>query len=188
MYIDLMNDQIRYLWKYIWKIVPLKVKIFMWFLHRKILLVKDKLAKRNWWGCKTCCFCHKDQSIQRLLFWSPFRQKVFWRIVYTTFILSPPANVTNLFEIDWPAFLRKMLFKLEWEFVWFFGPCGMFKMILPLTNLDHQLLCRLTLWIFIGFVRGPISNQWRSGIAIDFGCRHLEMVPRDFYNRCGWAW
>jgi hypothetical protein len=32
-----------------------------------------------------------------------------------------------------------MLFKLEWEFVQFFGPRGMFEMILFLTNQKHQL-------------------------------------------------
>jgi hypothetical protein len=39
--------------KYIWKMkVLLKIKIFMWFLHQKVILTKDNLAKRNWTGCK----------------------------------------------------------------------------------------------------------------------------------------
>jgi hypothetical protein len=34
-----MKDHTRFLRKYIWKTtVPLKIKISMWFLHRKVLL------------------------------------------------------------------------------------------------------------------------------------------------------
>jgi hypothetical protein len=36
--------------------VPLKVKIFMWFLYHKVILTKDNLAKRNWNGCKNVRF------------------------------------------------------------------------------------------------------------------------------------
>jgi hypothetical protein len=53
-YLDLLDDKTKYLRKYIWKIkIPLKkIKIFMWFLHRKAIITKDNLAKRNWQGCK----------------------------------------------------------------------------------------------------------------------------------------
>jgi hypothetical protein len=41
MYLDFISDQTRYLQKYIWKIkVLLKIKIFMWFLHGKVILTK----------------------------------------------------------------------------------------------------------------------------------------------------
>jgi hypothetical protein len=47
MYLDLMNDHTRFLRKYLWKIkIPLKIKIFMWFLSNKMLLTKDNLAKK----------------------------------------------------------------------------------------------------------------------------------------------
>jgi hypothetical protein len=47
MYEDLMNDHTPFLRKYLWKVkVPLKIKIFMWFLSNKVLLTKDNLAKR----------------------------------------------------------------------------------------------------------------------------------------------
>jgi hypothetical protein len=47
MYTDFMNDHTRYLHKYLWKLkVPLKIKTFMWFLNRKVLLTKDNLIKR----------------------------------------------------------------------------------------------------------------------------------------------
>jgi hypothetical protein len=48
MYLDLINDDTKYLKKYIWKIkVPLKIKVFMWFVHRKVILTKVNLARRN---------------------------------------------------------------------------------------------------------------------------------------------
>jgi hypothetical protein len=49
MYNDILNGHTRYLRKYLWKIkIPLKIKIFMWFLSKKVLLTRDNLAKRNW--------------------------------------------------------------------------------------------------------------------------------------------
>jgi hypothetical protein len=46
--LDLLDDDTKYLKKYIWKMkVPLKIKVFMWFLHQKVLLTKDNLIKRN---------------------------------------------------------------------------------------------------------------------------------------------
>jgi hypothetical protein len=36
MYLDYLNVHTKYLCKYIWKIKePLKIRIFMWFLHRR---------------------------------------------------------------------------------------------------------------------------------------------------------
>jgi hypothetical protein len=64
MYLYLLDDDTKYLKKYIWKIkVPLKIKVFMWFLHRKVLLNKDNLIKRNWTGNEKCCFCDNKESI-----------------------------------------------------------------------------------------------------------------------------
>ena len=57
MYEDWMNDHQNSPKKYLWKLkIPLKIKIFMWFLREKVLLTKDNLLKRNWNGCKKCCF------------------------------------------------------------------------------------------------------------------------------------
>jgi hypothetical protein len=47
MYLDLLNGNTGYLHKYLWKMkVPLKIKIFMWFVHRKEILTKDNLVKK----------------------------------------------------------------------------------------------------------------------------------------------
>jgi hypothetical protein len=97
MYADIMNGHTVFLRKYIWKIkVPLKIKIFMWFLYKKVILTKDNLAKRNWNGCKKCAFCDANESINHLFFDCPFA-KLIWRTIQFTFNIPPPANVTNMF-------------------------------------------------------------------------------------------
>jgi hypothetical protein len=46
MYLDLLHDDTKYMKKYVWKMkVPLKIKIFIWFRHRKVILTKDNLIK-----------------------------------------------------------------------------------------------------------------------------------------------
>jgi hypothetical protein len=97
LYLNLINDDTKYLKKYIWKMkVPLKIKIFMWFLHRKEILTKDNLIRRNWIGRESCCFCDEKESIQHLFFDCLFA-KVIWRLIHMTFGLSPPRNINNLF-------------------------------------------------------------------------------------------
>jgi hypothetical protein len=55
--------------KMIWKMkIPLKTKVFGWYLRRGVILTKDKLAKRNWHGSKSCVFYHQDETIKHLFF------------------------------------------------------------------------------------------------------------------------
>jgi hypothetical protein len=85
MYADIMNGHTVFLRKYIWKIkVPPKIKIFMWFLYKKVILTKDNLAKRKWNGCKKCVFCDSAESINHLFFTCPFA-RLIWRIIQFTF-------------------------------------------------------------------------------------------------------
>jgi hypothetical protein len=48
--------------------VSLKVKIFMWFFHRKVIVTKDNLLKIIWNGNISWCFCDKEETIQHLFF------------------------------------------------------------------------------------------------------------------------
>jgi hypothetical protein len=96
MYLDLLDDDTKYHKKYIWKMkVPLKIKVFMWFLHRKVILTKDNLVKRNWTSNESCYLCDNKESIQHLFFECPLA-KIIWRIVHMTFGLEAPKNVSNL--------------------------------------------------------------------------------------------
>jgi hypothetical protein len=52
----------------------------MWFLHNKVLLTKDNLAKQNWNDCQKCCFCDSNETVDHLFLNSPFA-KIVWRMV-----------------------------------------------------------------------------------------------------------
>ena len=55
--------------KKIWKMqIPLKNKIFAWYLRRGVILTKDNFIKRNWNGSLHCVFCHHDETIKYLFF------------------------------------------------------------------------------------------------------------------------
>ena len=81
----------------------------MWFLHRKVILTKDNLMKRNWHGNQKCCFCDQDESIQHLFFDCQFARTI-WRIIHMSFGLAPPKNVTNLFR-NWLKGIPKSVLK-----------------------------------------------------------------------------
>ncbi|WVZ81339.1 hypothetical protein U9M48_028728, partial [Paspalum notatum var. saurae] len=81
MYKYLINSGIKVPQK-IWKTkIPLKTKIFMWYVKRRVLLMKDNLAKRNWNGNLGCCFCNANESIQHLFFDCRVA-KFLWRVIF----------------------------------------------------------------------------------------------------------
>ena len=51
-----------------WLKIPLKIKIFIWFFKRGVILTKDNLAKRNWNEDWSSCFYSKPETIQNLFF------------------------------------------------------------------------------------------------------------------------
>jgi hypothetical protein len=76
--------------KSLWKIrAPLKVKVFLWYLHRGVLLTKDNLARRNWICNRVCCFCHLEETIQHLSFECRFTIAV-WSFFHCA------SNITQL--------------------------------------------------------------------------------------------
>jgi hypothetical protein len=97
MYRALLGTQAIPFKTFIWKLkLPLKIKVFMWYLYKGVILTKDNLARRQWQGDKKCCFCSSNESIQHLFFDCHFA-KFIWRIVQVFFNLSPPISVHNIF-------------------------------------------------------------------------------------------
>jgi hypothetical protein len=69
LYLVLISNGLTNMNKQLWKLkVPLKIKIFMWYLKREVVLTKDNLVRHNWDGRKQCIFCLRDESIQHLFF------------------------------------------------------------------------------------------------------------------------
>uniref|UniRef100_A0A8I6WF16 Reverse transcriptase zinc-binding domain-containing protein n=1 Tax=Hordeum vulgare subsp. vulgare TaxID=112509 RepID=A0A8I6WF16_HORVV len=81
----------------IWKVkVPLRIKVFMWFVHKKVILTKDNLAKRNWGGSTRCSFCDNEENISHLFLHYPLA-RVLWHTVRIAFNIIPPDSIDMLF-------------------------------------------------------------------------------------------
>ena len=108
MYLALINNGHIERNKYLWSLkMPLKIKIFMWYMSRGIVLTKDNLAKRNWNGSKFCCFCMKNETIQHLFFDCHFA-KFVWRALQYSFGFLPPSSVSHLYG-NWLGGLHSKL-------------------------------------------------------------------------------
>jgi hypothetical protein len=82
---------------YLWKIkILLKIKVFVWLLYRKAILIKDNLVKRNWYGNVMCCFCNSLETIQHLLF-DCVLAKFLWRVIQLTFGILALNNIKHVF-------------------------------------------------------------------------------------------
>ena len=63
-YMDLINSGPLSRSLHIWKVkIPLRIKIFMWFVHKQVILTKENLIKMRWVGSSRCCFCDHDETI-----------------------------------------------------------------------------------------------------------------------------
>ena len=76
--------------------VPLKIKIFLWFLKKGVILTKDKLARRNWNGSKAC-FCSTPETIHHLFFDCHYA-RFLWRAMFVLFGINPLRNMNHLFN------------------------------------------------------------------------------------------
>jgi len=80
----------------VWKLkIPLKIKIFLWYLEKGVTLTKDNLIKRKWKGNSLCCFCNNTETIQHLFF-DCHVAKFVWNSIYFTFGIQPPSNITDM--------------------------------------------------------------------------------------------
>jgi hypothetical protein len=77
--------------------VPLKIKIYAWFLRRGVILTKDNLGKRNWIGSLKCVFCHHNETIKHLFFQCNFAHSI-WSVNQMASNLYPPSSVVNMFD------------------------------------------------------------------------------------------
>jgi hypothetical protein len=84
-YQALIKNKVPNLNKRLWELkAPLKIKVLLWYIRREVILTKDNLAKRNWHGDISCCFCHKPKTIMHLFFRMSFHS---YGLVYNLFSL-----------------------------------------------------------------------------------------------------
>jgi hypothetical protein len=81
----------------LWKLkIPLRIKVFGWYLRKGVILTRNNLAKRNWHGSKECVFCHRDETIKHLFFQCRFTRSI-WSVIQVASTLFPPCSITNIF-------------------------------------------------------------------------------------------
>ena len=186
MYKHLINNGLK-VTQEIWQTkIPLKTKIFLWYIKRGVLLTKDNLARRNWLGHKGCCFCTYNESIQHLFFDCQLA-KSLWRIVFMSIGLSPPRNTAHLFNLwvrqggpkNKPLLLAGAA-ALIWA-IWLQRNDCVFDRKYPKSFL--QVLFRGTFWLrqWARLQRNEELAQWLTQ-----GAQSLEVVALRVFNSFGW--
>jgi hypothetical protein len=97
MYVFLVNSGV-WVSQEIWRAkLPMKIKVFMWYLKKRVILTMDNLAKRNWRGNRGCSFCNTLESIQHLFFNCAYA-KFLWTAVHMVLGIAQPTDVNDLFN------------------------------------------------------------------------------------------
>ena len=185
MYLALMDDAVLPLNRPLWKIkIPLKVKVFLWLLHRGVILTKDNLAKRNWNGSKLCSYCQNDETIAHLFF-NCQMACLLWRIISITFGLSKPNSVVHLFGTWLQGLKRRQknimfpgLCALLWA-VWLSRNDIVFQKTQKQTVL--QILFRATYFTRMWAI---LQKEEDRKTVID-ACRALEVTAMDIFAHNG---
>ena len=157
----------------------------MWFLHRKVLLTKDNLAKRRWIGCKRCVFYHADETIEHLFITCPFAQDI-WRLIHFTFNISPPTSVANLFGHWLNGVDKKTKTRIRigtCAFVWAIWNCRN-DVVFNKNRGPHflQVVHRAVYWINLWSYLLPQDQR----APMEAGCTRLMAVVRAIFNQYGW--
>ena len=149
-------------------------------LKYKVLLTKDNLAKRQWNGCKKCCFYDFIETIDHLFLACPFA-RIVWRMIFYTYNLPPPTNITNMFG-NWlngidkktKARIRIGVSALCWS-IWTCRNDIVFNKSKGTNFL--QVIRLATHWIHL-WSNLQTSEQQE---LMDAGCSRLLKVAQEFY-------
>jgi hypothetical protein len=169
-----------------WKLrVPLKIKIFLWYLKQGVILTKDNLAKRQWKGCTKCCFCENEESIQHLFFECPMA-RLMWFAISMSFGFRQPTNVSHIFG-PWisgfpPEFRNQVLIGVAamcWA-LWLCRNDVVFQRSKP--NSCLQVIFRGAYWIR----SWAILSKEEKREELLTGCRRLETAGLDLFGKHGW--
>ena len=157
----------------------------MWFLHRKVLLTKDNLARRNWIGCKKCVFCDREESIEHLFFECNF-SKMIWRVIQFTFNIKPPTTVSNMFStwLDGIDKITKARIRIGMcAILWAIWNCRN-DIVFNKQQIPNflQVIYRGVHWIRTWAVLLPVPQQE----LMESGCTRLLAIVRAVYCKAGW--
>ena len=147
MYLHKINQNALFYHKLIWKLkISLKIKIFLWYLQKEVILTKDNLVRKNWKGSFKCCFCNCNESITHLLF-DCHHAKEIWRIVYLATGLTPPNSISHMLENRLSNLITMRGVSFWWGQLHCVGLFGDVVMILFLTIPSILHSCRRDLLV-----------------------------------------
>ena len=170
--------------KKIWKIkIPLKIKIFLWFLQRGVILTKDNLTRTNWKGSQKCICCNKNETIQHLFLECPFA-KMIWKIIFFATNLTQPRSINHMFG-TWLHNRHKMAKGLIWVGVaamcWAIWRCRNDVIFNKMrTNSILQVIFRGAYWLRFW---GPLQRDEQAKDALSFISKKLEMIALEISNK-----
>ena len=130
--------------------IPLKTKVFLWYLKKGVTLTKDNLVKRQWEGDSTCCFCRFKETIQHL-FIDCHVARFVWKSVSMVFGVQPPTSVYNMLGSWLQGFslkLRKLALVGMAAFCWAIW-----------LNRNDAVICRMFPNLYLQVVFGGLSGQ-----------------------------
>jgi hypothetical protein len=187
MYNDLVIGNAPHLNLVTWKAkIPLKIKIFLWYLWKGVILTKDNLAKRKWKGCTRCCFCSEQETIEHLFFECPMA-RLMWSAISVTFGITKPANMANLFGSWLRSFSHKQralvivgVAAFCWA-LWLSRNDVVFQKSKSKSIL--QVMFRGTFWIR----SWSILSREEGKRILKEGCLWLETCALEFIKSSGWS-
>lgn len=171
----------------IWKIkIPLKIKIFLWYIKNGVTLTKDNLAKRDWKGNLKCCSCSSLETIEHLFIQCHFARFI-WNTIHITFGIQPPSSTHDLFG-SWLAGFRRAFrnqicvgFSAICWAIWLNRNDMVFNC--AKANTFMQVIFRATYW----------ARSWSlllrdedARTDLNRACRLLESVVMEVFAKFGW--
>jgi len=170
----------------VWNIkVPLKIKVFLWYLYKGVTLTKDNLARKNWNGNVKCSFCNLSESIQHLFFNCPLA-KLVWHIIAVSFNIISPRNFRHIFS-HWLGGTDSNLKKIIWNgiaamlwAIWLSRNDVVFDKA-PIPSF-LQVIFRGAYWAWFWALRLKEEDRQIMRMA----CRVLESAAMDVFANNGW--
>jgi hypothetical protein len=187
MYLALMSNGIIRHNNPLWKLkIPLKIKVFLWYLGRGVILTKDNLARRNWKGNKLCVFCSNSETIGHLFFECHYARFI-WRALLTAFGLPIPRDMEHVagnwlmgFSKHNKSLIMTGVAAMLWA-VWRSRNEVVFDHDNPKTYM--QVIYRGTYWCRSWAL---LQRHEAAKEKIVQACRHLERVVMMVFAHYGW--
>jgi len=143
MYAYMINQGTLFTNKFIWKLkLPLKIKIFLWYRQRGVILTKDNLAKRNRTSSQKYCFCDHNATIKHLFLIAAMRK--LFGILFILLLGEPHLDLLlTCLEAGSRAWGGRIKHRFLWEVLLLFGQFGVLVTTLFLRKNKIFLLCML---------------------------------------------